>query len=31
MDSYPRILGIDAACRELAAFQIAAPENQAPA
>ena len=25
---YPRIVGIDAACRELAAFQAAAPERQ---
>jgi maleylacetoacetate isomerase len=28
MNSYPRILGIDAACRELPAFQGAAPENR---
>jgi maleylpyruvate isomerase len=28
LDRYPRILAIDSACRELAAFQNAAPENQ---
>jgi maleylpyruvate isomerase len=28
MNSYPRILAIDAACRELPAFQGAAPENR---
>jgi maleylpyruvate isomerase len=28
MNSFPRILAIDAACRELPAFQAAAPENQ---
>jgi maleylacetoacetate isomerase len=28
MNSYPRILAIDAACRELPAFQRAAPENR---
>jgi maleylpyruvate isomerase len=28
MNSYPRILAIDAACRELAAFQGAAPDRQ---
>jgi maleylacetoacetate isomerase len=27
---YPRITGIDAACRELAEFQAAAPERQEP-
>jgi maleylpyruvate isomerase len=29
MNPYPRILAIDAVCRELPAFQAAAPENQA--
>jgi maleylacetoacetate isomerase len=29
LSAYPRIVGIDAACRELAEFQIAAPERQA--
>jgi len=29
LDSYPRIVGIDAACRELPAFQGAAPERAA--
>jgi maleylacetoacetate isomerase len=28
MNPYPRILAIDAACRELSAFQTAAPEKQ---
>jgi maleylpyruvate isomerase len=28
MNAYPRILAIDAVCRELPAFQAAAPENQ---
>ncbi|HEY2144576.1 MAG TPA: maleylacetoacetate isomerase [Steroidobacteraceae bacterium] len=28
LQPYPRIVAIDAACRELAAFQIAAPERQ---
>src|SRR5580692_5697924 len=30
MNSFPRILAIDAACRELPAFQAAAPEPPAP-
>jgi maleylpyruvate isomerase len=29
MNAYPRILGIDAACRLLPPFMVAAPENQA--
>jgi glutathione S-transferase len=28
MNPYPRILAIDAACAELAAFQTAAPDRQ---
>jgi hypothetical protein len=30
MNSFPRILAIDAACRELPAFQTAAPEAPPP-
>jgi hypothetical protein len=28
LDRFPRIVAVDAACRELAAFEKARPENQ---